>query len=126
MDPDVESYLRFPATAAGGSIQRATLRINTPAGLDTGTADGPAAYATSWTGPESALTWNNRPARAVEAIDDKARIAADTWTQYDVTPIITGVGPWSLALATTSGDGVDFESREATHTPKLILTFAAG
>ena len=45
-DPDIESYLRFRVTDLAGPVQSAKLRVRTA----TDTADGPAAYATDWTG----------------------------------------------------------------------------
>jgi chitodextrinase len=121
-DPDVETYLRFNVAGVAGPIANAKLRLRT--GSDT--ADGPAVYATDWTGLESAITWNNRPARTSGATDDKARIGSSTWVEYDVTSLVAGDGAHSFVLATGSSDGIDFRSREysdATRRPELVLTF---
>ena len=83
-------------------------------------------YGTDWTGLETAITWNNRPARTSGAIDDKGRIGSSTWVEYDVTSLVAGDGAHSFVLATGSSDGIDFRSREysdATRRPELVLTF---
>ncbi len=120
-DPDVESYLRFEVQGITRPVTSARLRLRTASD----TANGPAAYATSWTGAETALTWQNRPARTSAAMDDKARIASSAWVEYDVTPALSGDGTYGFVLATTSSDGIDFRSREysdATRRPELVLT----
>ena len=121
-DPDVETYLRFNVTGVTGPIASAKLRLRTASD----TADGPAVYGTDWTGLETAITWNNRPARTSGATDDKARIGSSTWVEYDVTSLVAGDGAHSFVLATGSSDGIDFRSREysdATRRPELVLTY---
>jgi hypothetical protein len=120
-DPDIESYLRFEVAGITRPVASARLRLR--AASDT--ADGPAAYATDWTGSETGLTWQNRPARTSAAMDDKGRITNSAWVEYDVAPAITGDGIYSFVLATKSSDGIDFRSREysdATRRPELVLT----
>ena len=121
-DPDVETYLRFNVTGVTGPIASAKLRLRT--GSDT--ADGPAVYGTDWTGLETAVTWNARPARTSAATDDKGRIGSSTWVEYDVTSLVSGNGAHSFVLATGSSDGIDFRSREysdTTRRPELVLTY---
>ena len=121
-DPDVETYLRFNATGVTGPVTSAKLRLRT----GTDTADGPAVYGTDWTGLESAINWNNRPARTSAATDDKGRIGSSTWVEYDVTSLVAGDGAHSFVLAQSSSDGIDYRSREysdATRRPELVLTF---
>jgi chitodextrinase len=121
-DPDVETYLRFEVSGVTGPIASAKLRLRT--GSDT--ADGPAVYRTDWTGLETTITWNNRPARTSAATDDKARIGSSTWIEYDVKPLVAGDGVHSFVLATGSSDGIDFRSREysdVTRRPELVLTY---
>jgi chitodextrinase len=120
--PDVESFLRFQVPASG-SIQSARLRL----WVTNGTVDGPAVYsATPNTWTESgtgSITWANRPERQGPGVDDKGAIAASNWVEYNVTSLVGGGGTRTLALATTSTDGVDFSSREATATqrPQLVV-----
>jgi chitodextrinase len=122
-DPGVESYLRFTVAGVAGPVQGAKLRVF----AYTDTADGPAAYTTTSGWSESGLTginWLTRPPLTSPAIDDKGAIAAGEWVEYDVTPVVTGDGTYDFALATTSSDEIDFNSREQTsNPPQLVVTF---
>jgi hypothetical protein len=120
-DPDVESYLRFEVQGVTRPVTSARLRLRTASD----TADGPAAFATGWTSAETALTWQNRPARTSAAMDDKGRIANSAWVEFDVTPSLAGDGTYGFVLATQASDGIDFRSREysdASRRPELVLT----
>ena len=122
-DPDVETYLRFAVPSGQGAVESARLRVF----AYTGTANGPAAYTSSNSWSENAITWGTRPARTGTATDDKGTIGANTWVEYDVSSLITTAGTHSLVLAGTSSDGVDFRSKEASaDRPLLVVTFAAG
>lgn len=121
-DPDVETYLRFEVTGVTRPLQGAKLRLRSA----TGTVDGPAVRSTGWTGLETALTWNNRPAAASDPVGDKGAIGSSAWVEYDVRTLVEGDGTYSFVLATGSSDGIDFRSREysdATRRPELVLTF---
>ena len=118
---DTDSFLRFTVSGVSGAVANAKLRIF----AYTSTVDGPAVYSTGSTWSETAVNWNNRPARTSGAVDDKGAIATNTWVEYDVSQFVTGNGTYSFALATTASDGVDFRSREHTTTterPELVVT----
>jgi len=121
-DPGVESYLRFTVSGLSGTIVSVTLRLfNT-----NGTVDGPAVYTTTSSWTETGITWNTRPARTSGPQDDKASIATSTWVEWDLTPFVTGNGTYDFVLATSSSDGIDFNSREATgNTPQLVVVEGA-
>jgi hypothetical protein len=119
---DIESYLRFQVSGVGG-IEQVKLRL----WVTNGTANGPAAYKTDWGGAETAITWNNRPARTSGATDDKGAIPVDAYVDYDLTPLVTGNGTHSFVLAGTSSDGFNFSSRESSivsQRPQLIVNSA--
>lgn len=121
-DPDVETYVRFNVSGVTGPLRSARLRLRSA----TGTVDGPAVQSTDWTGLETALSWNNRPAPTSGATDDKGRIATSTWVEYDVTSLVSGDGVHGFVLRTSSSDGIDFRSRETSDTtqrPELVLTY---
>jgi Glycosyl hydrolase family 26 len=124
-DPDVESYLRFSLSGLSGkTLQSAKLRLYVPSD---GTTDGPGVYSVSdnsWA--ETTVTWQARPPRAITPADDSGAIAAGTWVEWDVTPLVNGDGAYSFALGPTSTtNGVVFNSREATsNRPQLVVTFA--
>jgi hypothetical protein len=115
-----ESYLRFTVSGVSGSIASAKVRLY----ASNGSADGPSVYSTtnSWT--ETGITWSNRPARTSGALDRRATVPDNAWTEWDVTSAVTGNGTYSFVLATASSDGVYWDSREATNKPVLVLTFA--
>jgi K319-like protein/calcineurin-like phosphoesterase family protein len=118
--PDVESYLRFTVSGVGGSVQRATLRLF----ATTDTADGPKVAGTSNDWVESTITWANRPAPTTLPTDDEGAIPAGTWIDLDVTPLVTTDGTFSFVLVATSGDVVDFSSRNSSVTsqrPELVV-----
>ena len=116
-DPAVESYLRFTVTGLTGPVQSAKLRVYAA----TPSTDGPAVYtaANDWTEP--AVTWDTRPERNVEALDDAGAVPDDSWIEYDVTAAITGDGTYTLALAQATNDGVDFRPRESALRPELVV-----
>lgn len=91
-----------------------------------GTANGPAVYTASSTWTEVGITWSNRPAVTAGPRDDKAAISSGTWVEFDVTPFVGGNGTYTFVLRTTSTDGIDFSSHEATtNRPQLVVTVAA-
>lgn len=112
-----ESYLKFTVSGVLGSVQSATLRVYSTSS----TVDGPAVYATTSNWTETSITWNTRPARTSDGMDDKGAIATGIWVEYNITPLITGDGTYSFVLVTTSTDSVSFSSREGSQPPQLVL-----
>ena len=113
----VESYLRFTVVGLSGTVERTTLRLF----ATTGTNDGPAGYTSSSTWSETGITWNNRPTRSGAGTDDKGVINSGAWVEYNVTPLVPSNGTYTLVLAGTSSDGVDFYSREGTSRPQIVI-----
>ena len=90
-------------SGATGPITSARLRVRT----GTDTADGPAAYATDWTGHEAAHL--EQPSRADQRSNRRqGRTRDSTWVEYDVTSLVAGDGhvvsysPRGPATASTS------------------------
>ena len=100
-----------------GQIVSAKLRT----WITDGSSNGPAAYLT---GPfsETTLTWANRPATQGTATDDKGKLPANAYADYDVTRLISGNGTYYLTTVATSSDGTDAASRETAKPPTLVLT----
>jgi acid phosphatase type 7 len=117
-DPDVESYLRFNLNGLETTIQSAKLRVY----AYSGTGDGPAVSGSEVGWAEPGITWANRSPAVTVPVDDKGQIAANSWVEYDVTPLVNGPGSYSFVLTTSSTDGVDLHSREAANRPRLIVT----
>ena len=118
-DSGIESFIRFTVTEVSGPIQSARLRLYV---TDNGTNNGPAIYATDTSWTEDNITWNNRPARTSEAVDNKERLGTNSWVEYDVTSLVTGSGTLSFVLVADSSDGVVFSSRQGEQPPQLMLT----
>jgi trimeric autotransporter adhesin len=113
-----QSFLRFNVTGLTGPVQSAKLRMYvtdaSPAGGSISTS------ADTWS--ESTVTWNTRPAITGSPIATLGAVSLDTFAEFDLTGAITTNGTYNLALTTTSGDTVYYNSREGGHPPQLIIT----
>jgi len=121
--PLVNTYLSFDVSGITGTIQSARLRLY----ATNGSVDGPAVYQTTSTWGETTLTWANRPALVGAASDDRARVTKNAWTEFAVTPLVSGNGRVSFVLTQPGSDGTDYNSREATAVdlrPQLVVTTA--
>ena len=112
-----EGYLKFTVSGVAGTVQSAILRVYSTSS----TVDGPAVYATTSEWTETGITWNTRPVRTSNGMDDKSTIGTGIWVEYNVTPLITGDGIYSFALVATSTDSVSFSSSEGSQAPQLVL-----
>jgi hypothetical protein len=116
---EVESFVRFTVTGISGSIQHARLRLyNTTNASE----NGPAVYATDTSWTEGEITWNQRPERTSEELDNLGSISKDTWVEYDVTGAISGNGTASFVLAADGNDAATFSSRQGVQPPELAIT----
>lgn len=122
-DPDVESFIRFTVMGLSGGVQNARLRVYDTTNAST---NGPAVYATETSWTETGITWQTRPARLSEALDNKGSISTNTWVEYDVTAWVKGNGAVSFVLAADSNDAATFSSRQGSQPPQLIITPADG
>ena len=116
----VSTLLQFQVAGIGQPITSAKLRLYTTSG----TVDGPAVRKCGnfWT--EMGVTWANQPAAIGAASDDKGAISSGLYVEWDVTSLVQGNGTLSLCLTQPSTDGVDFQSREQTNKPQLVIDFA--
>lgn len=118
----VESYLRFTVSGLSGAVQSARLRLYST----TETAqNGPALYATASDWTETEITWQNRPSRTGAEAGNQGLVRRYSWTEYDVTALVTGDGTYSFVLAGDSDEGLIFSSRESSNGPELVITFAS-
>lgn len=118
--PDLESFIRFTVTGVSGPVQSARVRLYA---TDNDTSNGPAIYTTDPSWNENEITWNKRPARTSEAVDNKEAINKNTWVEYDVTSLVTGDATYSFVLAGDSSNAVSFSSRQGSQPPELVVTF---
>ncbi len=117
-NPGEQSYLRFNVTGVTGTVQSARLRLF----VRNGSANAPSLYSTDNTWTETGITWNNKPAATSAAIANVATATAGTWSEYDLTGHITGNGTYNFVLLPDSTDGVQYDSREGTSPPQLVVT----
>ena len=119
---NVESYIRFNVSGIPGAIQSARLQVyNTTESVE----DGPALFAVDNTWKETEIIWENRPARLGNEVGNQNFIRRYSWTEYDVTSLVTEEGTYSFVLAGDSEEGVRFSSRESSNGPQLVITYAA-
>ena len=116
-DPEVDSYLRFSVTGLSGLVTSAKVRLY----ATSPSVDGPSLYAAGDDWSERAVTWQNRPSRLGGVLADAGVVVPGQWVEYDVTPVVTGVGTYSFELATASSDGANFSSRDGAFAPELVI-----
>jgi trimeric autotransporter adhesin len=113
-----QSFLRFSVSGLTGPVQSAKLRMYvtdpSPNGGSISTS------ADTWS--ESTVTWNTRPALTSPPITTLGPVSLDTTVEFDLTGAITTNGTYDLALTSTSGDTVYYNSRESAHPPQLVIT----
>jgi hypothetical protein len=119
------TYLKFDLSPyAGRTLQSATLQLRSAGNASTGTQNVKLVATDTWT--ETGITYNNRPALGTSI----GRFGPTTTnTNYSVPLTVSALTgelgqQLSLALDTSSTDGLDLNSKEAgsTNAPKLILT----
>ena len=121
VDKGKASYLRFSVTGVTGTVERATVRLY----VTNGAKDGPAIFRTSNTWSEKgtgALTWKNRPVAVGPALDDKGKVAASSWVEFDVTAAVAGNGAVGFVLTGSSTDTFAAYTKEAlSKRPQLVI-----
>ena len=118
--PDAyQTMLRFDVPTLTAPVQRATLRLY----VTNPSPDGPAVHVTTSTWSETRVTWETRP-RAGTLVADPGNVAAG-WLELDVTRAITRAGEISFLLVPEHDDGADFDSREGTRPPELVVVTGA-
>ena len=116
--PDYHSYLRFHVGDVSGTITKATLRLYTTSSSATGYQVKQVA-SQGW--EEGTINYSNAPAVGA-TIGSSGSFTSGSWTNVDVTSLITGNGVYDLALATTSSTIINFSSRDASsNRPELVI-----
>ncbi len=122
--PVENGLLRFTVSGVGSDVVTgATLRLFVTNPSPVG---GSVARVASQTWPEN-VTWNTAPAPDPLPVATIGKAALNTWAQFNVGPIVTGDGTFSMRISSTSADGVAFVSREGTtasQRPQLVVTTA--
>jgi PKD repeat protein len=117
------SFLKFDLSGLDAPPAQAKLRLY----VTDPSPDGGSVFKVADTWTETGLTHANAPAVTGTPIATAGATTANTWIELDVTSAVTGNGPLSLALTTTSSNSSYHNSREATtNQPQLVVTPAAG
>ncbi len=120
--PGEQSYLRFNVTGVTGTVQTATLRLF----VRNSSSNAPSLYFTDNTWTETGITWNNKPPATSAAIANVAAATSGTWSEYNLTGHVTGNGTYNFVLLPDSTDGIQYDSREGTSPPQLVLNVDSG
>ena len=70
------------------------------------------------------MTWNNSPAINSPALDGFGAINADTFVEFDVTAAVSQDGTYSFAIQSNSSDFAQYNVREGSNPPELIVVTA--
>jgi phosphatidylinositol-3-phosphatase len=112
------SYLRFDVTQLPGSVTKATLRLYADSRDRFGYMVWSVA-STDWS--EDGITYANAPQPGA-VVAASGAVAHDSWTSVDVTGLVHGDGPVSLALTAKGFSAGAYASRETgTTAPELIV-----
>jgi parallel beta-helix repeat protein len=112
--PVLQAYLRF--NVQGGAANSAILKVYAESGSNTGVQ---VRSVSDLTWGETSINYGNAPAVGA-VLDSTGAFGAGTWLTFDVSDAVTGDGPVSLALTTTSNTAIKMTSREGTNKPQLI------
>lgn len=116
--PVNEAFLTFELSGLTGPVVSVKLRVYVV--NPSVTAKSVARMSqTNWS--ESTVTYRTRPMIDGSILSTLHSMDDGRWSEFDVTPAVTGNGTISLGLRSTDGDGMDFSSRESTNPPQLIV-----
>jgi glucose/arabinose dehydrogenase/PKD repeat protein len=118
------SYLKFDVSGLTGPAQSAKIRLKvTDASNDGGgvyvVSNNYLGTSTAWT--QTGLKWNNAPAISGTALSSVGAVSVGSWVEFDVTSAITGNGSYSFGLKNNSSDVVQYNTKEATNRPELLI-----
>ena len=117
--------LRFDVTGVGGaSVTSATLRLYA---VDSSSVGGALAIVPDTDWDQDAVTWSTAPAGTGGALGSLGPVSAGSWYEVDVSALVTGDGPVSLRISSTSSNGADYASTEHSNgnAPELVVVTGA-
>jgi chitodextrinase len=73
---------------------------------------------------EASLTWNLQPTIQSTIVSSLGSVSSGNWYETDVTQLVQGDGPVSIAATSTSTDGAYYSTKEGTagFAPQLVVT----
>jgi hypothetical protein len=119
--PKIVSYLTFSVSGLSGTVTAATLRL----WANVADLRGVAVHAASGSWHEDSITAANAPAVG-GAVAFTGAAGAKTWATADVTPVVSGNGVVSIALTQVGSGSGQYDSREGSHPPELVVQTASG
>ncbi len=114
--PIQRSYLRFDVPTLSGSVISATVRVYANSAVSIGYT----VHGTSGGWGETTITFSNAPSFG-NSVGNSGAITANSWTQVDVTTLVTGAGQYNFVMNTTSSTATSFSSRTGANPPQLII-----
>jgi len=119
--PIIHSYLRFDVPTLSGSVISAKLRVfaKSTSGI------GYTVYSTGNTWDETTINFSNAPALGSSLGNSGSITTANTWTEVDITSLVTGSGQYNLVMVTSSNTQTSFSSRTGGNAPQLIINSSA-
>jgi hypothetical protein len=113
----LRTFLRFDLRGLSGKVLRATLSLYPLAGSHSGILVSEAT-ARSW--DERAVTFARSPTVGA-FIAHTGPVVAERWTSVDVTSVVRGDGPVTLALTALHPPSTTYASRESVNAPVLDI-----
>jgi hypothetical protein len=117
-DPQRIGYVKFDVSGLTGPVKKAILRLYPTTASLVGFRVR-AVSDSSWT--ESAITYTTAPAPSSTPVASAGPYAAGAWISLDVTPLVTGNGPVSVAVTGIDAALVTVASRESNNAPQLMV-----
>lgn len=123
--PLQDGLLKFNVATGGCRVSSATLRLTVGSSSSDGSNKGGdlrTAANSGWS--EGTVTWSNAPAASGAILASLGSVSSGTTYTLNVVSAITGDGPLSFRLASTSSDGARYFSKEGSNIqlPRLTIT----
>ncbi len=119
--PRQDLMLRFDVTGVGSSTATGvTLRLFNTNSSNSGGSFYRTAY-TSWS--EDTITWSSAPGRDPTPLDTLGSVQPGQYYEVDVSQLVTGDGPVSIKVQTSSSNGAWWSSKEGPsgQRPELVI-----
>lgn len=119
--PVMNGLLKFTVSGTGGlTVKGAKLRLY----VENASSNGGAFYGTTTnTWSESTVTWNNAPVASATPFATLGPVKDGQWVEIDASSLIKGDGTYSIRITSSSTDGVDYRTKEASsNKPQLLLS----
>ena len=117
-------YLKFTISGLSGrQVLSTKLRLYNANASDSG---GDLMFVPDTTWIESTLNYNNAPAVSGLIISSLQKVSPGNWYEFDMTPLISGDGVYTVRVSSASSNGAAYYAQEATagFSPALVVTLA--